>query len=326
MGDRKKDKTAVPQQPAGVMQQMQPMLNQLLGHHGGKSTRLNMDGTLKDMNAPSGLDWLEAHGPDRASVQARQQRLTQELGGTTQQKAAQGRQAVADKMQWLHDGQPKNQQTTPPAEFTGPPQPLPGKQNPGEPTAPANPNALLPWMTNMYDTYITGKQAAPAPQPATPPAGPTASASSFNLLDLLAPAASAASNTLSSAGNALSGALGNAYESATDAGASALNWLEQLPGKARSAYDWLGGDIPSWALDLGANLGSGPLTKATGLPVRDLLPKGANTFIPPSMEPRLANELESLLGYTPVGPLVKGKMQPLVRKWNSASSPLDFLP
>lgn len=324
MGDRKKDKTAMSQQPAGVMQQMQPMLNQLLGQHGGKSTRLNMDGTIKDMNAPSGLDWLEAHGPDRASVQARQQRLTQELGGTTQQKAAQGRQAVADKMQWLHDGQPKNQQTTPPAEFTGPPQPLPGKQNPGEPAAPANPNALLPWMTNMYDTYITGKK---APTPAQPtPASATASSPSFNPLSLLGPAASAASDTLSSAGSTLSSAFGNAYDSAIDTGATALNWLGQLPGKARSAYDWLGGDIPSWALDLGANLSAGPLAKATNLPIRELLPKGSDTLMPPSMENRLASELESLLGYTPVGPLVKGKTQPLVHKWNRASSPLDFLP
>ena len=88
-----------PQQ--GVMQQMQPLLNQLLGHHGGKSTRLNMDGTLKDMNAPSGLDWLEAHGPDRASVQERKQRLGQELrpNGGLPWMAQQGAQAVEAQKQ-----------------------------------------------------------------------------------------------------------------------------------------------------------------------------------------------------------------------------------
>jgi len=88
-----------PQQ--GVLQQMQPLLNQLLGHHGGKSTRLNMDGTLKDMNAPSGLDWLEAHGPDRANVQARYERLGQELrpDGGLPWMAQQGAQAVEAQKQ-----------------------------------------------------------------------------------------------------------------------------------------------------------------------------------------------------------------------------------
>lgn len=87
--------------PQGVMQQMQPMLNQFFGQHGGKSTRLNMDGTIKDMNAPSGLDWLEAHGPDRASVQARQKRLGQELrpDGGLPWMAQQGAQAVEAQKQ-----------------------------------------------------------------------------------------------------------------------------------------------------------------------------------------------------------------------------------
>lgn len=88
-------------QGGGVMQQMLPVLNQLLGHHGGKSTRLNMDGTLKDMNAPSGLDWLEAHGPDRASVQARRERLAQELRpeGGLSWMAQQGAQSVEAQKQ-----------------------------------------------------------------------------------------------------------------------------------------------------------------------------------------------------------------------------------
>jgi len=98
------------QQQPGIMQQIQPMLNQLLGHHGGKSTRLNMDGTLKDMNAPSGLDWLEAHGPGRASVQERQQRLGQELrpGGGLPWMAQQGAQAVEAQKQ-LQQMLPQNQ-------------------------------------------------------------------------------------------------------------------------------------------------------------------------------------------------------------------------
>ena len=98
------------QQQPGIMQQMQPMLNQLLGHHGGKSTRLNMDGTIKDMNAPSGLDWLEAHGPGRASVQERQQRLGQELrpGGGLPWMAQQGAQAVEAQKQ-LQQMLPQNQ-------------------------------------------------------------------------------------------------------------------------------------------------------------------------------------------------------------------------
>lgn len=89
------------QQLQGAIQQMQPMLKQILGHHAGKSTRLNMDGTLKDMNAPSGLDWLEAHGPDRASVQARQERLAQELRpeGGLPWMAQQGAQAVEAQKQ-----------------------------------------------------------------------------------------------------------------------------------------------------------------------------------------------------------------------------------
>lgn len=36
----------------------QQQLNTLIGHHGGKSVRRNMDGTLQDMNAPRGLDSL----------------------------------------------------------------------------------------------------------------------------------------------------------------------------------------------------------------------------------------------------------------------------
>lgn len=89
------------QPQGGALQQMKPLLNQILGHHGGRSTRLNMDGTIKDMNAPSGLDWLEAHGPDRASVQARQARLGNELRpeGGLPWMAQQGAQAVEAQKQ-----------------------------------------------------------------------------------------------------------------------------------------------------------------------------------------------------------------------------------
>jgi len=289
-----------PQQ--GVLQQMQPLLNQLLGHHGGKSTRLNMDGTLKDMNAPSGLDWLEAHGPDRARVAQRQAQLTQDLGGTTQQKAAQGKQAVGDQLQWMHDMQPKAKPAAQPQqEFVGPPQPVPGQAQPV-----VNPDALLPWLSNLYDTHITGTK-KPAPSaPATAQAPKKSSnLGGFTLGGFIPQQAESVAPEPQGMSwwDQLGSQLSPAIESVQHAGSSALDWLGSLPQKARGLYDAAGSILPSWMYDAGAEL-AGSIPGVGAVPTQDIraaLPTGADTFIPPSNEAGLSSFLEHALRVAPGG-------------------------
>ena len=289
---------AAPQQ--SVMQQMRPMLNQLLGHHGGKSTRLNMDGTLKDMNAPSGLDWLEAHGPDRASVAQRQAQLTQDLGGTTQQKAAQGKQAVGDQLQWMHDMQPKAKLAAQPQqEFVGPPQPVLGQAQPVQ-----NPDALLPWLSNLYDTHITGtkKPAQSAPATAQIPEK-SSNLGGFTLGGFMPQQAESVAPEPQGISwwDQLGSQLSPALESVQHAGSSALDWLGSLPQKARGLYDSAGSILPSWMYDAGAEM-AGMIPGVGNVPTKDIraaLPTGADTFIPPSNEAGLSSFLENALRVVP---------------------------
>lgn len=69
-------------------------------HAGGLSpggtrqiVRRNMDGSVEDPQAPQGLDWVEKFGPNRESVQQRQQQLDQSLQ-TTPEMMEKGRSAV----------------------------------------------------------------------------------------------------------------------------------------------------------------------------------------------------------------------------------------
>lgn len=77
--------------------QLGKLANQMLLHGGGRSVKLNMDGTLKDANAPGALDWLQQNGPQRQSVQDRKLALAQELrpDGGINQMAQRGAAAVA---------------------------------------------------------------------------------------------------------------------------------------------------------------------------------------------------------------------------------------
>ena len=303
-----------PQQ--GVMQQMQPLLNQLLGHHGGKSTRLNMDGTLKDMNAPSGLDWLEAHGPDRARVAQRQAQLTQDLGGTTQQKAAQGKQAVGDQLQWMHDMQPKAKPVAQPQqEFVGPPQPVLGQAQPVQ-----NPDALLPWLSNLYDTHITGTK-KPAPSAQAPEK--SSNLGGFTIGGFM-PQQAAPEPQGISWWDQLGSQLSPALESVQHAGSSALDWLGSLPQKARGLYDSAGSILPSWMYDVVAEL-AGRIPGVVAVPtqaIRAALPTGADTFIPPSTEAELSKYLENALRVVPGGNFIgtSGIVPQTVSRVNRAHS------
>lgn len=74
-----------------ILQGAQQLQQQQLGHGGGRSVKLDAYGRPRDFNAPVGLNWLEANGPGRASVQ---QRYAAMMPEDINAKAERGRQAV----------------------------------------------------------------------------------------------------------------------------------------------------------------------------------------------------------------------------------------
>lgn len=340
MGDKVK-KSAKNDQPAaapqGVMQQMQPMLNQLLGQHGGKSTRLNMDGTIKDMNAPSGLDWLEAHGPDRANVQARYERLGRELrpAGGLPWMAQQGAQAVeAQKQlqqmlpqdshsvtqQWGGDDvgavstamkngvpvgfstntpQAKNLHQFSPHDFVA----MLGQLPQGAPTqqgsAPSPGDERMP--VNAFMPYFN---------PDNPDNMYVRDRAGVRTRELERQRHNPYTEQIQPQPKDYVSAFGEqlapALEGVQHAGSQALDWLGSLPQKARGLYDSVGSILPSWMYDAGASL-AGSVPGAGAVPtetVRAALPQGSDTFIPPSNEGGLSDFLNSLMAATPAGSMI----------------------